>query len=283
MHTPSPEIRKIQAIDVHAHYGPFVRLELPLNSRLVSQGPAKVVELARLAGTELTIASSSLALTPRGQADAAAGNDDAMREVTRTQGLAFWVVVHPLQPRTYDQARDMLQHPKCMGIKLHPEEHCYPITEHGRKLLGFAAEQQAVVLTHTGESLSRPADFAVLADDFPELPLILAHLGNSQVGELFWQVEALQRSKSRGLYIDTSSMNSMINGLIEWGVSQVGAERLLYGTDSPLYFAPCQRVRIDLADITDQEKRLILRENALRLFGAERIAAAIPAGELVHR
>ena len=58
----------------------------------------------------------------------------------------------------------------------------------------------------------------------------------------------------------------MTSRQIEWGVKEIGAERLLYGTDSPLYFAPMQRARIDNAEISDTEKKLILRENALKLF-----------------
>ncbi len=88
------------------------------------------------------------------------------------------------------------------------------------------------------------------------------------------QVRAVQASKRGNVYVDTSSAQSIMAGLIEFGVRELGAERLLYGTDTPLYFAGMQRARIDQADIRDAEKRLILRENALRLFGAEKFAAA---------
>ena len=54
--------------------------------------------------------------------------------VVTIEGLADGAVLHPLQPQTFDQARRMLQRPKCVGIKIHPEEHCYPIVEHGRAI-----------------------------------------------------------------------------------------------------------------------------------------------------
>jgi predicted TIM-barrel fold metal-dependent hydrolase len=40
----------------------------------------------------------------------------------------------------------------------------------------------------------------------------------------------------------------------------------LFGTDTPLYFTAMQRIRIDCAEISDSDKRLILRENALKLL-----------------
>jgi predicted TIM-barrel fold metal-dependent hydrolase len=56
---------------------------------------------------------------------------------------------------------------------------------------------------------------------------------------------------------------SITSGLIEWAVKEIGADRIFYGTDSPLYFAPMQRARVEHAEISDEDKRLILRENAL--------------------
>jgi hypothetical protein len=62
-------------------------------------------------------------------------------------------------------------------------------------------------------------------------------------------------------------------GLIEWAAGQVGAEKLLFGTDTPLYFAPSQRARIDAAELSDADKQLILRDNARRLLG-DKVASA---------
>jgi predicted TIM-barrel fold metal-dependent hydrolase len=49
-------------------------------------------------------------------------------------------------------------------------------------------------------------------------------------------------------------------------VSEIGAERLLFGTDAPFYHTTMQWIRIETADISDGAKRLILRENALKFF-----------------
>jgi len=259
----------IQAIDVHGHFGRYHREDgSPLQDELMSGDAQTVVSRAHAANTALTIVSPMLGLLPRGEADAVAGNEEAVRAVEETDGLLQWVIVNPLQPQTFEQARAMLERSKCVGIKIHPEEHCYPISEQGQAIFEFAAERGAVVQTHSGETNSLPADFVPFADEFPEMKLILAHLGHSGPPgtALDLQVRAVQASKQGNLFVDTSSMRSAIAGLIEWGVRELGADRLLFGTDTPSYFAPSQRARIDQADLNEAEKRLILRENAERLL-----------------
>ena len=114
-----------------------------------------------------------------------------------------------------------------------------------------------------------PADIVPLADVFPEASVILAHLGNGgrASGDPDLQVRALASAKHDNVYIDTSSARSLIPGLIEWAVAEVGVERLLYGTDTPCYYAPCQWARIAYTDLSAEQKRLILRDNAVNLFG----------------
>jgi len=52
----------------------------------------------------------------------------------------MWAVVDPMQPETYAQAKELLQHEKCLGIKVHPEEHRYPLKTYGAELYEFAAK-----------------------------------------------------------------------------------------------------------------------------------------------
>ena len=83
------------------------------------------------------------------------------------------------------------------------------------------------------------------------------------------QVRAIQQSRHGNVLADTSSARSITPGLIEWAVREVGIDRVLFGTDTPLYHTAIQRGRIDHADLSLDAKRKILRDNALRLFGAK--------------
>lgn len=260
----------VQAIDVHAHYGLYRQSPYELVNRLMSGDVETVLQRARLANTRLTIVSSLESLTPRCKNDPAQGNEDSVRDITNRDGLLFWVVIDPAKPVTFDQAREMLKNPGCAGIKIHPEEHGYKISEQGRKLFEFAAFHQTVVLTHSGEKNSVPEEFIPFANEFPEMKLILGHLGCGYDNDPGHQVRAIQKSRQGNVFVDTSSASGIMSGLLEWAVKEIGAERILYGTDSPLYFAPMQRARIDQAEIGADDKRKILYQNAEKLFHLEK-------------
>src|SRR6185295_13883936 len=257
----------LPAIDVHGHYGQYIRSG-PGNlcDQLSSGDAAEVVRRARDVNIVLTIVSPLTALLPRFHGDAVAGNIEAARIVAGTPGLKQYVVIDPRREETYRQAEEMLTQPRCAGIKIHPEEHGYPIREHAQAIFEFAARHRTVVLTHSSEQNSQAADFIPWADAFPDLRLILAHIGCGWDGDLTHQVRAIQQSRHGNVYADTSSARSIVPGLIEWAVSEVGPERVLFGTDTPLYHTAMQRARIEQADLTDEAKRLILRDNAVRLL-----------------
>ncbi|MSU46520.1 MAG: hypothetical protein EXS42_05220 [Lacunisphaera sp.] len=270
-------ISEIQAIDSHGHYGIYppsnpIERANKLACEFMSAPAAEVASRAQATGVQWTVVSPLSGLMPRGTGtDVAAGNDAAYREVPAVTGLLQYVIVNPLQPKTYDQARMMLKAKWCVGIKIHPEEHCYRITEHGDELCKFFEEVGVPVMTHSGCPNSLPADFVPFANRYPSVRLLLAHLGNGagdqQRPDL--QVRAVQAAVNGNLWIDTSSARSILPGLIEWAVKEVGAERLLFGSDTPLYHVASQRARIEAAEITSEAKRLILRNNALKFFNLD--------------
>lgn len=264
--TVDSSVASVQAIDVHAHYGICNRPKLPLTTQFLSADASEVVRRAKASNIQYTIVSPLLGLMPRGEADAVAGNEEAKEVIELHKELLQWVIIDPRKPRTFEQADEALRRPTCMGIKIHPEEHLYHITEFGEAMFKFAAERRAVILTHSGEQNSLPADFIPFADAHPEMKLILAHIGCGYDGDLGHQVRAVAKSKAGNVYADTSSVSSIIPNLIEWAVREVGADRVLFGTDTPLYTTAMHRVRIDQANLSDTEKKMILLENAMRLL-----------------
>lgn len=266
----------LPALDAHGHYGNYLDAN-PLLAEFSSASAAEVAARARACGVSWTIVSPLDGLLPRGRGQRVAeANERAFVEVAATPGLLQYVIVNPLQPETFDQARRMLKTERCVGIKIHPEEHAYRISEFGDQLFRFFEETGASVMTHSGCPNSLPEDFVPFANRYPGARVMLAHLGNGQGagGRVDLQVRAVQASRHGNLWIDTSSARSILPRLVEWGVREVGAERLLFGSDTPLYHVALQRCRIEAAEIAAADKARILWDNAVEFFRLQRLLPA---------
>jgi predicted TIM-barrel fold metal-dependent hydrolase len=273
------DLNAFPAIDAHGHYGVYRRVDGDsLVDGFMSADAIEVRNRARACGVEWTLVSPLEGLLPRGQANSVAANENAYEQLQKVPGLLQYVIVNPLQSDTFSQARRMLQSPWCAGIKIHPEEHGYKIAEHGEKLFAFFEEIQAPVMAHSGCPNSLPVEFVPFANRHPGARLLLAHLGNGAGDHqrVDLQVRAVQAARHGNLWIDTSSARSILPGLIEWAVREVGADRLLFGSDTPLYHVAMQRARIETAEIPDSAKALILRENAWKFFNLSRSASLNP-------
>ena len=77
-------------------------------------------------------------------------------------------------------------------------------------------------------------------------------------------VQAVKKAKHGNVYVDTSGMASMKNTILEYTVSQIGSERILFGTDT--YSAASQRGRIEFSMIGERDKENILFYNSKDLF-----------------
>jgi len=265
------DIRKIGAVDVHAHYGLCTDSAYEINNKFMS-GDIKWVDYnAQKAGVKCTIVSPLEALMPRGRSNPEEANALSMKLIEETANFLFWVVIDPRKKETFDQAERMLKLQHCAGIKIHPEEHEYHILEYGDIIFEFAASHNAVIISHSGEEKCKPEDFIRFADKYPNVRLIVSHLGCGYDGDIGHQVRAIKNCRNGNIYTDTSSSQSIMPNLIEWAVNEIGADRILFGTDSPLYFAAMQRARIDYADISAEDKKKILYGNALKLFDNKRL------------
>ena len=174
--------------------------------------------------------------------------------VQQNPWMRQWVVVHPMQEETFAQAEIMLKKATTLGIKIHPTYHGYDVAQYGDKLFSFADRMGAVVLMHPDRISMMPK----FADRYPNMKLIIAHLGSEEF------IDAVAGAKYGNIYTDTSGGASNQNYVIERAVKRVGAAKILFGTDT--YSAAFQLGRIAWADIHENEKKAILRENALTLF-----------------
>ncbi len=70
------------------------------------------------------------------------------------------------------------------------------------------------------------------------------------------------------IYLETCG-SGLHNGGIEYPVRESRADRILFGTDMPLLDASQQLAKVLVSEISEEEKRLVLGGNAIRLLGLE--------------
>jgi predicted TIM-barrel fold metal-dependent hydrolase len=62
------------------------------------------------------------------------------------------------------------------------------------------------------------------------------------------------------------ALSRPIEGNVEWFVKEMGADRVLFGTDMPFYDPSHVIARVALADITEEEKKDIFYRNTAKLM-----------------
>ena len=150
------------------------------------------------------------------------------------------------------------------GIKLWMAHRCSdPAID---PIIRRAAELKAVIYQHTwfktdgnepGEST--PDDFAALARRHPRTPLILGHTGGN------WELGIRTVRGLPNVAIDLAG-NDPCAGMVEMAVRELGAERVIYGSDSGGRSFASQIAKVQAAEISEREKRLIFKENLRRLL-----------------
>ena len=164
-----------------------------------------------------------------------------------------------------------LDRPGFVGIKIHPSFHqVWPEDSRYEPIWRFAAEHSLPILTHSwavsgynpAQRFSTPDHFAHCLERFPQVNLVLGHAGGRYEGHLA-AAELVRQYPN--VYVDTSG-DCYAHGFIEWLVAQVGAERILFGSDMNWVDPRTHLARVYDADITLEEKRLILGENSCQLY-----------------
>ena len=151
------------------------------------------------------------------------------------------------------------------GIKLHPDFQKFNIDSPKAMKIYEVIEGRLPVLVHTGDyryEYSQPKRMRNVIDTFPKLTVIGAHLG----GWSQWE-EAMKCLLDRNLYVDSSS--SLYAFSPEKGKEIIrtwGADRVLFGTDYPMWVHEEELERFYALGLSEEENRKILYENAAKLL-----------------
>ena len=155
------------------------------------------------------------------------------------------------------------------GVKLHPDIQQFQLDcEKSMKIMECCAGRLPI-LVHTGDDrfdYSNPNRLVPVLDRFPQLIVVGAHFG----GYSIWE-EALEAlAEKKNLYVDcSSSMFAMDNEMVLKLIRGYGAERVLFGTDYPMWLPEEEMKRFLTLDLTEEERELILHKNAEKIYGID--------------
>ena len=193
-------------------------------------------------------------------------NDEVLQAIAKFPDRAFGFVY--LNPKHVEASLAELD--RCVangpmvGVKLWVAHRCSapeldPIVKR-------AAELKAVIYQHTwfnatgnlpGEST--PDDLAQLAARHPAVPLICGHTGGD------WERGLRVIRHLKNVYSDLAGSDP-VAGYTEMAVRELGAERVLYGSDVGGRSFASQLAKVFGADIPESARKLILGENLKRLL-----------------
>jgi len=152
------------------------------------------------------------------------------------------------------------------GIKLHPDFQRFNIDSDKAMRIYKAAEGRLPLLIHMGDTrteFSKPEKLAKILERFPGLDVIAAHFG----GWSEWDSAADILSGSR-LWTDcSSSLYAMTPEHAGRLIDAYGADRVLFGTDYPMWTAAEELERFCRIPISEEEREMILNGNVEKLLG----------------
>ena len=131
-----------------------------------------------------------------------------------------------------------------------------------REILNYARSGEFVISMHSNEDVE---NMEMVAKDFPELSFVFAHPGEQK--RLTKHISAMKRHKN--VYLDLSGTGLFRYGMLKHLVDEVGAEKILFGTDHPVCNPAMYVAGVMLEKLTDDEKALIFSQNAKRLLGIQ--------------
>jgi predicted TIM-barrel fold metal-dependent hydrolase len=163
------------------------------------------------------------------------------------------------------------------GIKLHPAEgHYFPRDERVWPVYAKAQELGLSIISHGGLFMmspdipyTRPSNFEPIFESFPDLKLVIAHMGHG-----FWDESVELAKKYAHVYFDTSAVVSGVEHLEILSdadaaqlIRKLGVERVMFGSDYPWFDPAMDLKRFLELPLTPAEKERVLGENAKNVLG----------------
>ncbi|HLH34280.1 MAG TPA: amidohydrolase family protein [Alloacidobacterium sp.] len=205
-------------------------------------------------------------------------NDHVMRAVKHFPDRAYGSLY--LNPRDTASSlqefdRCLLNGPMVMVGELETDVRCNsPLLD---PIVERAIAMNAPILQHTwiaaggnGRDESSPADLVELARRHPKGKFICGHTGGT------WELGIRTIRDTPNVYAGIAGSDP-VSGFVEMAVRELGAERVIFGSDAGGRTFASQMAKVIGADIPDSAKELILAGNLRRLLAPVLRAKGLPS------
>jgi uncharacterized protein len=250
-------------IDAHSHLGHVTAFEMP------HIGAREMLALMDHLGIDVAVQMHGASIMDCFE-EGYLASVEAYRESSGR--LPYALTYHPrYQHDSSGWIRRSLEEVGGVAIKIHPGQHqVMPEDAAYEPAWQLAAQYGVPIITHSWalsdynptQRFATPERFEHFVRQYPQVDLILGHAGGRYEGHL---AAARLAQTYPNVHLDLSG-DVYSFGFVEWLVGQVGAERVLFGTDVDWIDPRTHLGRVLDADLTLAEKALILGENACRLF-----------------
>lgn len=260
-------------IDIHGHLGN------------INLAPFWQADAARLeayldqAGIDRLCVSSARSI----MYDVREGNRELAEALDRTEKLLGYVTINPMFPESLDDLH-FLDHPKFVGVKVHPDYHGYDVrSREATRFLDQAAARTRLMLFHVscmpGTGFADADAIVKFAAAHPDTRFVMAHLAGIFQNGLYPYfpntrgLEIVNQYACANIFVDTAHyLMYTYPGVMERMVSLIGAEHIVFGTDCPLQ-GPMQmrfaREIIQHLYLSAEDKAGILGGNAGKLLASD--------------
>jgi predicted TIM-barrel fold metal-dependent hydrolase len=197
------------------------------------------------------------------------------REVVESiPGLYALYWGNPRVPGYVEELRQYLEHPKFIGLKLHPLIDGYlPNDPSVHQMIELIVERDLPVLIHCGHPIfTLPWSLEELAVSFPALKMVIGHMGHGNVVYINASIDVALRNPN--VYLETSGMP--MHTKIREAYERVGETRVLFGTDVPFHHPLVEITKVRVSGLPDDAlERVLSRNGRLLFFGDEDAEAPV--------
>ncbi len=193
-----------------------------------------------------------------------------VREVVEAVDGAYGLVwANPHTPGFFEEAVELFDHPKFLGVKLHPLLDAYhPNDPAIHPLVEELVARDMPVLIHCGHPIfTLPWSIEELAVSFPAAKIILGHMGHGNIVYINGAIDVAERNAN--VYLETSGMP--MHTKIAEAYERVGPNRVMYGSDAPFHEVGVEIRKVQVSGLGQEQVDRVLDKNArLLFFGDER-------------